>query len=39
MPVPGFEGDVNETTVEIGSGMAVPGYEGDVTEMVVETSN
>ncbi len=38
MAVPGFEGDITETVVEVDSGMpmVVPGFEGDVTDMVVE---
>jgi hypothetical protein len=36
MPVPGFEGTVEETVVEgVSSGMVVPGYEGVVSDTVV----
>ena len=38
MPVPGFEGSVEETIVEgvSSSGMPVPGFEGSVEETIVE---
>ena len=40
MTVPGFEGEVAETVVEIGTGMpmVVPGFEGTVNDMVVDTN-
>lgn len=40
MPVPGFEGSVEETVVDgvSSSGMPVPGFEGQIDDTVVEVS-